>query len=224
MSACVASGLSSVWSMSAGDVAGLAAAWRAARDGRRRRRARRAAGRGSTRTARRGTRTGRRAAPAPCAAAHLVDDDRDEPLESERVDASLRQPVFEPLHLREPRDVARLRHRRRQERLHDRQRLLRRRPASRRASARWRRCARGRSGRASAFRHIAARMPRTLLAAIAEPSPAPSMTMPASASPRGDRLRHAPRRHRDNPPASRPPRRRRPPPARGRGTSPRAAS
>ena len=32
--------------------------------------------------------------------------------------------------------------------------------------------------------HMAARIPRILFAAMAEPSPAPSITMPASASPR----------------------------------------
>ena len=36
--------------------------------------------------------------------------------------------------------------------------------------------------------HIAARMPRTLLAAIAEPIPAPSIAIPASDSPRDDAL------------------------------------
>src|SRR5688500_15648881 len=36
----------------------------------------------------------------------------------------------------------------------------------------------------STFRHIAARAPGTLLAAIVEPSPAPSITIAASASPR----------------------------------------
>ena len=38
---------------------------------------------------------------------------------------------------------------------------------------------------------ITARMPSTLFAAIADPMPAPSMTMPASASPRATASRHA---------------------------------
>ncbi len=39
-------------------------------------------------------------------------------------------------------------------------------------------------GKTAAVRHMAARTPSTFVAAMADPSPDPSMTMPASASPR----------------------------------------
>ena len=50
----------------------------------------------------------------------------------------------------------------------------------------------GSTARSVSFAHIAARTPRTLFAAIAEPMPAPSMTIPASTLPSRDASRDRP--------------------------------
>ena len=96
--------------------------------------------------------------------------------------ASLR--ISRRSYLRESPDVSRLVHRRVQPHVHDFERVLQSESASIPGSARSRRCAAARIAPSSGHGIRRRERPSILFAAIADPMPAPSMTMPASASPR----------------------------------------